>query len=221
MSSANQTSNEKKTFGVVAVRRDPLHNLEVTPKQYVDNKWVVGDIKYSVRNTDHLGWLVCDGRTISRDDYPELFAVIGTAFGNPPPSGTTFKLPNCSGRVIGTIGTGSGLTARTLGDTLGAETHTLTVGEMPSHSHTITDPGHTHSYVNNVNDQGVHTLTTQDSAADQVDLNATTGSSTTGITINNTGGGGAHNNMQPTIFMGNVFIHSGKWTTLGVITTLV
>jgi hypothetical protein len=42
-----------------------------------------------------------------------------------------------------------------------------------------------------------------------VDYNQTTGSSVTGITINNTGGGGAHNIMQPTIFIGNVFIYSG------------
>jgi microcystin-dependent protein len=104
---------------------------------------------------------------------------------------------------------------------VGAETHTLTVGEMPSHSHGITDPGHTHGYVNNVNDQSTDNAFSTETAADQVDINATTGSSTTGITINNTGGGGAHNNMQPTIFMGNVFIHSGKWTTSGVTTTLV
>ncbi|NDC95048.1 hypothetical protein EB118_13730 [bacterium] len=216
---SSQTANIHINYGMVSVKRDPVWPSEVSTKHYVDTKWVVGDIKHSVRNTDHMGWLVCDGRSLSRDDYPELFAVIGTAFGNS--SGTTFNLPNCSGRVIGTVGTGAGLSARALGDKVGAETHTLTVGEMPSHSHTINDPGHTHSYVNNVNDQAVHTLTTQSDAADQVDINATTGSSTTGITINNTGGGGAHNNMQPTIFMGNVFIHCGKWTINEITTTLV
>lgn len=164
----------------------------------------IGDIKQSAYSDDHDGWLICDGRSLSRSLYSDLFEVIGTSFGND--DGTTFKLPDARGRVLGSTGTGAGLTTRSLGASVGAETHTLTVGEMPSHNHGVTDPGHTHSYINNTNDQGVNTLTTQDSAADNVDLSQTTGSSTTGITIQNTGGGGAHNNMQPTIFIGKTFI---------------
>lgn len=79
---------------------------------------------------------------------------------------------------------------------------------MPSHSHGVTDPGHNHSYTNNTNDQNVNTLTTQDSAADNVDLSATTGTSTTGISINNTGSSTPFNVMQPTIFISNIFIFS-------------
>ena len=110
-------------------------------------------------------------------------------------------MPDCRGRVLGTIGSGSGLTARSLGAVVGAETHTY----MPSHSHTITDPGHTHGYTSNTNDQTVAALLGE-IAADQQDLSATTASATTGITINNAGGGGAHNNMQPTIFISNIFV---------------
>ena len=165
-----------------------------------------GDLKYSAQNNDHNGWLKCDGRSLSRTLYAELFAVIGTSFGND--DAETFKLPDCRGRVLGSIGTGTGLTARSLGDKVGAETHTLTVGEMPSHSHGITDPGHTHSYVNNTNNQNTDNAFASETAADNADLSATTGSSTTGITVNNTGGGGAHNNMQPTIFISNVFMYS-------------
>jgi microcystin-dependent protein len=169
----------------------------------------MGDIKYSCQGNDHGGWMLCDGRSLSREEYSDLFVAIGTAFGSV--SGTTFNLPDARGRVLGAIGSGAGLTARSLGDTVGAETHTLTTGEMPSHNHGVTDPGHAHSYTNNTNDQNVNTLTTQDSAADNADLGQTTGSSTTGVTINNTGGDGAHNNMQPTEFIGNVFIFA-KYT---------
>ena len=183
---------------------DGTHDL-ADPSYHEVKPSFPGDLKYSAQNNDHNGWLKCDGRSLSRTLYADLFAVIGTSFGND--DAETFKLPDCRGRVLGSIGAGTGLTSRSLGDKVGAETHTLTIGEMPSHSHGITDPGHTHSYVNNTNDQQVSALPGE-TAADQADLSATTGSSTTGITVNNTGGGGSHNNMQPTIFISNVFMYS-------------
>lgn len=193
---------------VVHYTGNPNQDKHAANKYYVDYKsFSIGDLKQSTRSTDHYGWLICNGQAISRTEYSELFAIIGTAFGVGDGS-TTFNVPDARGRVIGTIGTGTGLTARTLGQSTGAETHTLTTSEMPSHSHSITDPGHTHSYVNNVNNANVNNLTTQDGVADDADLVQTTGSSTTGITINSTGGGGAHNNMQPTLFAANVFIYA-------------
>ena len=71
-----------------------------------------GDLKYSVQSDDHNGWLKCDGRSVSRAIHAKLFAVIGTSFGSQSP--TTFTLPDCRGRVLGVIGSGTGLTNRTL-----------------------------------------------------------------------------------------------------------
>ena len=200
MSKSEHSKDIKKIFGSVKVYK------------HAKNDWVtlvppeMGDLKFSVRSDDHSGWLKCDGRAISRSDYSDLFGVIGVSFGVGDGS-NTFNLPDSRGRVLGAIGTGSGLTARSLGASVGAETHTLTIGEMPSHNHGVTDPGHTHSYSNTPNDQNVSALIGEQ-AADQADASQTTGSSTTGITIDNTGGGGAHNNMQPTLFAANVFIFS-------------
>lgn len=78
-------------------------------------------------------WLVCDGSAVSRTTYSDLFAVIGTTFGEGDGS-TTFNLPNTKGRTI------VGLNAddadfNTIGKTIGEKTHTLTVAEMPKHNH--------------------------------------------------------------------------------------
>lgn len=194
-------------------------------RQYVSftahQKPTVGDIKMSAVGADHLGWLVCDGRSLNVADWRALHNAIGYQFGG---SGATFNLPNPAGRVLGTIGSGSGLTTRALGASVGEETHVLTVGEMPDHTHTITDPGHAHTY----NSVATSLATTGGGPADNTELGSnTTGSNTTGITINYTGGAGssatnqpggagvaatAHENMQPTLFVGNTFIYGGKPT---------
>lgn len=162
--------NTRKDFGAINVWTDdginmknnkiinlgePDEDADATTKAYVDGKTSVGDIKMSVRSADHDGWMKCDGRSLIRVDYPDLFAIIGTSFGSG--SGTTFNLPDSRGRVLGTIGQGSGLTSRAIGTAVGEETHTMTTSEMPTHSHTgttasngshthtITDPGHTHT----------------------------------------------------------------------------
>jgi microcystin-dependent protein len=159
------------------------------------------------------GWLYCDGSAIDRTIYADLFASIGTTYGAGNGT-TTFNIPNLRGRNV--IGLNSSETDfDVLGETGGAKRHTLTIAEMPAHNHGVvdpghahgvTDPGHAHSYVNNSGDQGVNTITTQSDAADQVEYNQTTGSNTTGVTVNTattgittalTGGGQSHNILDP------------------------
>lgn len=112
------------------------------------------------------------------------------------------SLTKTLGRALAIAGSGAGLTSRALGVTTGAETHQLSAGEMPAHTHTasVTDPGHTHTYDRNggfpASSGGISTDGNTQSATN-------TGSATTGISVSNanTGGGGAHNNMQPTAFL--------------------
>ena len=197
MSVKEQSKNVAKIFGSVRVHKQGNEWVYLRPLE-------VGDIKYSVIGNDHNGWLKCAGAAVSRTTYADLFAVIGTAFGAGDGT-TTFNLPDCRGRVLGAIGTGVGLSARALGDTVGAETHTLTIGEMPAHNHGVNDPGHKH----NSNVAATNLAVANGGSNDDIGQGSVdTGASFTGITLDNTGGGGAHNNMQPTLFVGNYFIFS-------------
>lgn len=80
------------------------------------------------------GFLLCDGASYLRTDYPDLFAAIGVLWG--AADGTHFNVPNIKGRVV--VGFDSGQTEfDTIAETGGEKTHTLTEDEMPSHIHTL------------------------------------------------------------------------------------
>jgi microcystin-dependent protein len=143
------------------------------------------------------GWLLCDGSAVSRATYATLFDAIGTTWGAGDGS-TTFNVPNLARRVtVGSGGASSGTLGNAVGNTGGAETHTLSTGEIPAHSHGVTDPGHTHTLT-----QSALVANTAGTAFDNAGTagagaSVSANSNTTGISIQNAGGGGAHNNMQP------------------------
>jgi microcystin-dependent protein len=155
------------------------------------------------------GWLLCDGSAVSRTTYASLFAAIGINFGGGDGI-ATFNLPDLRGRTIIGVGHGTGLTARSLAQTLGEETHTLVAGEMPAHSHGVTDPGHAHTVVAQGGSQaaqvavtgssscGVYCGTQQSSLVEGPVVAAT---ATTGVTVQSAGGGAAHNIMQPSMVL--------------------
>lgn len=160
----------------------------------------IGSLQAYCGTSPPTGWLLCDGRTVSTTTYAALFLLLGTTFNTGGEAGGTFRLPDLRGRVIagmdamtGLMGSANRLTASAadnMGGTLGAETHTLITAEMPSHSHAPNgSSGTSPTFVSVVTAAGSF-------------LNAANGTGTTfgtAGTTANTGGGGAHNNVQPTI----------------------
>jgi len=92
----------------------------------------VGEIIKLGQSTLPYGFVACDGSSQSTTTYAALFAVIGYTYGG---SGGSFNLPDFKGRSAVGDGAGSGLTARTLGQTLGTETHQIASGNLPTHTH--------------------------------------------------------------------------------------
>lgn len=211
--------------------------LRVSSANTIRTKPTTGDTKTTFISADHIGWLKCDGRALDTTQYNLLFQVIGYTFGGsgatfnlPDPQGRVLG-------SVGTV-TDANSRTRTYvaGDKVGELDHKLTVPEMPSHNHNdntpvvattvegntstattgITDSGHSHSYTNQSNTaQPAVSLTTMSVASNSATAQ-TTGIGSANIVdpghshkIASNGGDQYHNNIQPTLFYGNLFVYSG------------
>lgn len=157
------------------------------------------------------GWLLCYGQSLSRSTYADLYAVIGTTYGSV--DGSSFSVPDMRGRIpagldnMGGSDAGRLTVANTLGTTTGAESVTLTSTEMPSHTHTQNAHGHALGGGQDFgmdfggNAGGFATFRVGVNAINTTTYQGPYSAVSTTATNQNTGGGGAHNNMQPTIIL--------------------
>ena len=88
----------------------------------------VGEIRIFAGNFAPAGWMFCEGQLLPISEYETLFNLIGTTYGGDGQS--TFALPDMRGRIPIHMGNGF-----TLAETGGVETVTLTVSQIPAHSH--------------------------------------------------------------------------------------
>lgn len=145
----------------------------------------IGAISEYAGATAPINWLICDGSAISRTTYADLFNVIGTRYGTGDGS-TTFNLPDLRGRVP--VGLNSNDTDfNTLGNIGGEKTHTLTIAEMPSHSHNI--------YTTRNNGTAESDYTTNN----YVNCGSNNNYGNITKTTSSIGSNNAHNNLQPYI----------------------
>ncbi len=126
-----------------------------------NQNFLTSEIKlYAGSSPPRSPWLLCDGSIVSRLEYPRLFSIISTKYGEGYNS-TTFRLPDLRGRVpIGVDIDQLRINQATdLGTVGGKASHTLTIEQLPSHvhdsgtfknsydgqhTHNLYDPGHNH-----------------------------------------------------------------------------
>jgi microcystin-dependent protein len=95
----------------------------------------VGEIRIFGFNFAPIGWALCNGQLLPISQNTALFSLLGTQYGGDGRS--NFALPNFQGCAPLNWGNGAGLTPRVIGESGGEETVTLTVEELPAHTHAL------------------------------------------------------------------------------------
>jgi microcystin-dependent protein len=95
----------------------------------------VGEIRMFAGNFAPAGWMLCQGQTLPISENEILFQLIGTTYGGDGES--TFNLPNLASRVPVHMGTGPDSTTYQIGEEAGTESVTLTVQQIPIHTHAM------------------------------------------------------------------------------------
>lgn len=95
----------------------------------------IGEIQLFGFNFNPRGWAFANGATLPISQNTALFSLLGTIYGGN--GQTTFQLPNFAGRAGCEQGNGPGLSPRSLGESFGVNTVTLTSNEIPQHNHGV------------------------------------------------------------------------------------
>jgi microcystin-dependent protein len=154
----------------------------------------LSEIKIVSFNFPPKGWALCNGQLLPINQNQALFALLGTTYGGN--GQTTFALPNLRGRAPMHVG------AHTLGEAGGEEAHTVTMGELPAHTHLV-----------NASDANA----TTGNPAGNVPARATTPmyraptalTSLHPLSVSNVGGSQPHENMQPFLVLSFIIALQG------------
>lgn len=168
----------------------------------------MAEIRMFAGNFAPRSWAYCDGQTLAISQYTALFSLLGSVFGGDGRS--TFALPDFRGRVPvhASSQAGPGLNRYTLGERGGTETVALTTPEIPSHSHlaevTVTTEILASSATGTADTPGGNYLASPGagpmySAAPSRGQTLAGAQSAGTATVEPTGSGQAHSNIQPFI----------------------
>lgn len=135
------------------------------------------------------GWMFCEGQSLPISENEVLFQLIGTTYGGDGEQ--TFNLPNLASRVPIHMGTGPDGTTYQLGEMAGTEQETLTVQQIPNHTHPLI--GSTETATSQTPDNLVPATAQASTYFNSLDNPANFGPTA----ITPTGGSQPHENTQP------------------------
>lgn len=192
---------------------------------------LLGQIIMFAGNFAPRNWAFCQGQTLAISEYTALFSILGTIYGGD--GRTTFGLPDLRGRVPMGSGHGIGLSSRVTGKRYGSENVSLSVAQMPAHSHsaeTIISGSSGAAKLNASSAEGTTNVPTgkylamppnlgrssvnmYGSSADvemasdaiEIDFSGLTGATTVG----QAGGNSPHDNIQPSLVMNYIICVNG------------
>nr|DAR13435.1 MAG TPA: tail collar domain [Caudoviricetes sp.]DAU60355.1 MAG TPA: tail collar domain [Caudoviricetes sp.]DAY40340.1 MAG TPA: tail collar domain [Caudoviricetes sp.] len=131
------TNLETKVAGQPAEIIKQVQEIAKSIRTELERALPVGTIAVYGAERDPEGWMRCDGRLLNRTNYAKLFAVLGTSYGST--NSNDFRLPDIRDRSVLSTGT-----SNRLGDRGGNSKITLSINQMPAHTHPIgesEDPG--------------------------------------------------------------------------------
>ncbi len=167
----------------------PVAQLKTTAETDPMTEPFVGEIRMFAGNFAPRSYAFCSGQLLSIAQNTALFSLLGTTYGGN--GQTTFALPDLRGRIPIHRGQGPGLSNRDLGSTGGTESVTLSVNQIPAHSH----PARSATGGNSITPVGNYWST--DPGGNSAGFHAAHDGSTMGSVIGPAGGSQPHDNLQP------------------------
>lgn len=186
----------RQLLAEIASLRTQMASLQPAP---------VGSIMMWPSATIPANWQLCDGSSLNRKDYADLFTILGTTYGNS--DDTTFKIPDMRGYFVAGKGANNYTTLNQKG---GTNSVALSVNEMPKHNHNTANST-TDGNVTTAKD-GQHSHTYSYTSANNGEVKHDGYNSITGITNTNknTGEAGAHTHTVPLKASGAGIAHENR-----------
>jgi microcystin-dependent protein len=167
----------------------------------------IGEIRMFAGNFAPRGWMECSGQVLPISQYQALYSILGPTYGGD--GTTTFALPNLNNRVPMHFGQGPGRSHR-IGEMDGSSSVTLTIDQIPAHSHSARLKGANQSNKDSPAGNVPGTLAgnkayslPSSGALGNMDLNS--------LVVDNAGASTPHDNMQPYLAMNFIICVAGVY----------